>query len=175
MLSFQTTLESFIGDFPRQLRDTLKYTRSEVCICGNLPDKLPGSQALTFLLRRRTVGLHTSQNHFPLPKQVLKVARYLRAHMDRHNWFVYRPVLSSTCRCLGEHVMEKRSRYFCLKQKNKQAKPIARCWANGNVFWLSCLCMCICIYTYMCICIHMCVYICIYTESEHIYVLIWWI
>lgn len=163
MLSFQTTLESFIGDFPRQLCDSLKYTHSEVCICGNLPDKLPGSQAL----RHRMVGLHTSQNHFPLPKQVLKVACYLCVHVDQHSWFAYQPVLSSTCWCLGEHVMEKRSRYFCLKQKNKQAKPVARCWANGNVFWLSCLCMCICIY--------MCVYICIYTESEHIYVLIWWI
>lgn len=41
---------NLLGDFPRQLCDTLKYTHSEVDICVNLPDKPPGSgsQALTF-------------------------------------------------------------------------------------------------------------------------------
>lgn len=41
---------NLLGDFPRQLHDTLKHTHSEVDTCVNLPDKPPGSgsQALTF-------------------------------------------------------------------------------------------------------------------------------
>lgn len=82
---------------------------------------------------------------------------------------MYQPVLSSACLCLCEHVMEKRSRYFCLKQKNKQAKHTASYWAKGNIFGFP---VCECVYMCICICIYMCVCICIYTESEWEYLCI---
>lgn len=69
-----------------------------------------------------------------------------------------RPI-DSTCPCPCERVM-KRSHYFCLKLKTKQAKYTAGYWAYGKNFGSSA--MSLCIYTrgwvYVCICI--------YTESE---------
>ena len=104
---------------------------------------------------------------FSSPKTSVKGCPLVSEHVDCRSWFLYQPVLSSACRCLCEHVMEKRSRYFCLKQKNKQAKHIARYWAKGSIFG-SPVCVCACI----CICIYMCVCICIYTESEWEYLCI---
>lgn len=102
-------------------------------------------------------------------KTSIKGCLLLREHRDWCSWFTHHPVLSSTCQCLLEYVVEKRSCYFCLEQKNKPEKRTARHWAKGSVSG-SPVCMYMYIYDY--IYAYMCVCMCIYTENGSEYLCI---